>query len=87
MITIANFSGLSLSQMRKAVQIKEQIASLEEQFDALLVTRNGSKLRAAAAKIMGHGPRKKRYISPEGRARIVAAQKARWARHHAQQAA
>jgi hypothetical protein len=57
-------------QLRRAAVLKEKIATLQNQLEALL---GGSGNSAAA-------PQKKRVLSPAARARIVAAQKARWAK-------
>jgi len=59
-------------QLRKAASLKEQIASLEKQLAAIL----GASAPAAPAKPAG----KKGKMSAAGRARIVAAQKLRWAK-------
>ena len=61
-------------QLRRAAVLKEKIATLEKQLAALL---GGSEKSAPAA-----APKKgkKRVLSPAARARIVAAQKARWAK-------
>jgi hypothetical protein len=58
---------LSPQQLRRAAQIKEQIASLEKQMQALL------NQGAAPAKKSGG-------LSPAARAKISAALKARWAK-------
>ena len=60
-------SELSAAQLRRAAQIKEQIASLEKQIQSLL----GQAAPAA---------RKKGTLSAAGRAKISAALRARWAR-------
>ncbi len=61
--------------LRRAVQLKEQIESLESELNKILAEQQP---RAMA---MG---RPHPGISPAGRARIVAAQKRRWAMHRAQ---
>lgn len=63
---------LTPAQLRKAAALKEQIASLEKQLAAIL----GSTPAATPAK----PAKKKRGMSAAGRARIVAAQKLRWAK-------
>ncbi len=60
--------NLSVSDLRKAANLKERIEALEKELSQLL----GSET----------APRK-RGMSAAGRARIVAAQKARWAKVHA----
>lgn len=62
-----SISELSAAQLRRAAQIKEQIASLEKQIQALL----GQSAPVA---------RKKGALSAAGRAKISAALRARWAR-------
>lgn len=67
----------SIEQLRKAIAISEQIEKLEAELKALL-GGNGSVMASVRASVEKPG-KKKRVMSPEGRARIVAAQKARWA--------
>ena len=68
---------LSLSDLRKAVQIKEEIAQLEQKLASLL----GSVVSATRAVVTAAlKPGKRRKMSAAGRARIIAAQKARWAK-------
>jgi hypothetical protein len=108
-----SLSTLSLAQLKHAVQLKEQLATLENELAALfggaastLITpapaprRRGRPpgKRAPAADagappapaeasvpsaVGGAGRSGRRRISPEGRARIIAGAKARWARFHA----
>lgn len=73
----------SVEQLKKAVAIAEKIKELETQLSELLgggapapVVTRGRKPKAAKVE----SGRKARNISPEGRARIAAAQKARWAK-------
>lgn len=63
---------LSIGQLKEAIQIKEQIESLEARLLRIL----GGK-EAAAPADKRKGPRK---MSAEARARIGAAAKARWAK-------
>lgn len=63
---------LSPSQLRKAARIKEEIAKLQGALGQLV---GPAAVKAAVAK-----PAKKRKMSAAGKARIVAAQKARWAK-------
>jgi len=66
-----NISELSPAQLRKAAKMKERIVRLQSELDRLF----GSKAGPEAA------PKKRtRRMSAAGRARIVAAQKARWAK-------
>jgi hypothetical protein len=64
-----NLQNISTEQLRRAVQIKEEIESLESQLSALL-GGNGVSERGAG----------RRRMSAAGRARIAAAARARWAK-------
>ena len=66
-----NITRLTAQQLRHAADIVEKIGSLEAQ---LLKYIGGSNSSPAVA------PRKKSKMSAAGRARIIAAQKARWAK-------
>lgn len=81
-------SSPSLDQLKRAIAVKEQIASLEAELSAILgggepvqtgkrkYTKRASAEAAATEKPVKKAKRK---MSAEGRARIIAAQKARWA--------
>jgi hypothetical protein len=69
-----NIETLSVQQLRRAAQIKSQIEKLQKQLSRIL---GATPAPAEAA------PRKKRRMSAAGKARIIAAQKARWAKHNA----
>jgi hypothetical protein len=80
----------SLSQLRHALQLSEQIAALEAELKSVL-SGDDSDRRSEA----GNGkqasaepkPRKKKSgMSPEGKARIAAAQRARWAKSKGEKA-
>jgi hypothetical protein len=64
-----NLQNISTEQLRRAVQIKEEIESLENQLGMLLSGNDASK----------HGAGRRR-MSAAGRARIAAAARARWAK-------
>lgn len=64
-MTILN---LSARQLHQAAKIKDRIAALEKKVTQIL----GTPAKA------GSTPRKRRKMSAAGRARIAAAQKARW---------
>jgi hypothetical protein len=68
--------NLSSKQLRHAADLKEKIAALEQEIAAIL-GRNGSGMPSPfkAPKLA-----KKKGMSAAGRARIAAAQKARWAK-------
>jgi hypothetical protein len=67
-----SIANLSVKQLRRAANIKGKIQSLENKLNHIL----GSPEKAVAAV----APRKKRKMSAAGRAKIAAAQKARWAK-------
>ena len=67
---------LSVQQLRRAITIKEQIETLTAELAAIA----GDQAPAKPG-------RKKGGMSAAGRARIVAAQRARWAKVHAAKAA
>ena len=69
-----SLNQLSVSDLRKAANLKERIEALERKLSQLI----GSAAKADAAPAAGS--RKKGGMSAAGRARIVAAQKARWAK-------
>jgi hypothetical protein len=64
-------ANLSAQQLRRAADIQEKIASLQAELSSYL---GGSASSPSAA------PRRKSRMSAAGRARIIAAQKARWAK-------
>jgi hypothetical protein len=75
----------SLSQLKHAVQIREEIEKLESELKAVLSggepkqeVQHGGKKSVPSRTVAKKG---KRTMSPESRARIVAAQKARWAKY------
>ena len=69
--------NVSVQQLRQAADLKEKIAALENQLSQLLgSTAPTVAVKPAAAK----APKKKGGMSAAGKARIAAAQKARWAK-------
>ena len=72
---MSSVNNLSVQQLRQAANLKEQIEALENELSRLL----GSTTKPVAAK----APKRKGGMSAAGRARIAAAQKARWARFKA----
>ena len=74
-----DLSSLTVSQLKQALQLKEQITRLETELNRL----SNTTPRAAAKMAL----RPRTTITPEGRARIVAAQRRRWARERALKAA
>jgi hypothetical protein len=82
----------SLEQLKQAIALKEQIASLEQQIAAVLGGAVATPAPAAASTVTAAPPVRRgrggpRVMSPAARARIAAAQKARWAKFHAAQGA
>ena len=71
-----NMINLTSGQLRKAADLKDQIASLQTQLATLL---GGSKSPAPVATVKP-AVVKKGGMSAAGKARIIAAQKARWAK-------
>ena len=80
-------SNTSINQLKRAVQLAEQIDKLEGELNQIIANAGGKvPTNAAATPKAAKAPkaptpaRKKGGMSAEGRARIVAAQKARWAK-------
>ena len=69
----------TLAQWQRGLKIAEQIAALEQELARILGNHPVSPTQVAKA-TSAPGKRKKGKMSAEGRARIVAAQKARWAK-------
>jgi len=69
-------AGLSVAQLKRAVTIKERIQKLEKQLAAVV----GAPISAPAEGRVIHRRRK---MSAEARAKIAAAQRARWAKQKA----
>ena len=66
-------SSLSVAQLRRAIEIREKIEALEKELVGIQGVSSVSSVAAPAAS------GKKRTMSPAARAKIAAAQKARWA--------
>ena len=74
---MATFHELSTGQLRQALQLREQIESLQQKLSAIL----GGKSAAPAETKGGKGRQAgKRLISAEARAKMAAGQQARWAK-------
>jgi hypothetical protein len=71
--------NLTPKQLRQAANLKEKIVALEKELNQLF----GSTAKPVASP----APKKKRKMSAAGRARIVAALKARWAKVKGQKTA
>ena len=72
----------SIDQLKRAIAISEQIQKLESELTSLLgaSTKVSAPASVAAASAKPGRRRRRRGLSAEGRARIAAAQKARWAK-------
>jgi hypothetical protein len=68
-----DITDLSAAQLRRAADLKEQLAKLQKELAGILGVPTAPRPAAAA-------PKKKGKISAAGIARIKAAQKARWAK-------
>jgi len=68
-----NIANLSPRQLRKAATIKEKIQSLQDELDSLLGAERKESKEAPKTK-------RRNKMSAAGRAKIRAAQKARWAK-------
>ena len=73
---MSSILNLSVQQLRQAADLKEQIQGLEKELGQLL----GSSGKAVTAPIAAKAPKKKGGMSAAGKAKIAAAQKARWAK-------
>ncbi len=72
---MATFHELTTSQLKQALQIREQIETLQQKLETLL----GGTAPVTTPKQKVSRPSRKRTISEAGRAKIAAAQRARWA--------
>jgi hypothetical protein len=75
-VYMINIHSLSVAEMREALAIKEEIEALQSKLDAIL----GAEAPPVEAPARGPGRPRKRHMSPAARARIGAAQRARWAK-------
>jgi hypothetical protein len=62
------------------LEIAQQIAALEKELAAILGNKSVAAVSAAKPAVAAPAKRKRRKLSPEAIARIVAAQKKRWAK-------
>jgi len=65
--------NVTAAQLRRAVKIKQRIERLEQELTRLLGSQASGRLAAVGR------PAGTRVMSPEAKARIIAAQKKRWA--------
>ena len=75
-----SINNLTPTQLRKAADLQDKIASLQSELTAIF----GSESKAAPVKTAK--PAKKGGMSAAGRAKVAAAQKARWAKINAAKA-
>ena len=68
---MSNLLSLTSTQLKRAADIKDKISTLEKELVSIL----GATIAASTAV-----PKKKSKMSAAGRAKIAAAQKARWAK-------
>jgi hypothetical protein len=76
------FENLSSKQIAKAAQLKERIEALEQELQQI-IGEQGTSTSTSAPSVSRGRPSGKRGMSAAGKARIVAAQKARWAKYNA----
>jgi hypothetical protein len=77
----------SAATLRRAIEISEKIEKLEADLRALLAGGSAAAPSSSTSESAAKPAKKRRRMSPEARARIVNAQKARWARVRAEKAA
>ena len=82
-ITVPNIREKKMTREELVAAVDEEISRLEK-VRALLQNTGSSRLSAST---FGNRPRKKRVLSADARARIAAAQRRRWAKQKAAQAA
>ena len=80
---MSSIANLSVQQLRQAADLKEKITALENELSQLL----GSSSKAVAAPSAVKSPKKNGGMSAAGKAKIAAAQKARWAKINATKSA
>ncbi|HSA01890.1 MAG TPA: hypothetical protein P5055_14240, partial [Candidatus Paceibacterota bacterium] len=78
-MTANTLANLSVTQLKKVITIREKIEKLEKELSELLGEETEVKTKPAKKGSRG--------ITPEGRARIAAAQKERWAKQRKAKAA
>jgi hypothetical protein len=76
-MTPNEFMKLSVKQLNQVLKIREKIEALEAELATILGSETPAPEAAPAGK---PGRKKRRGMSPEGRAAIIAATKARWAK-------
>ncbi len=72
---MSNIKDLTVAQLKRAIEIREEIESLQAQLAGI----GGGRIGRPPGVRLGRPPGKRR-MSAAGRARIAAAAKARWAK-------
>ena len=72
-----SIENLSAKQLRQAATLKDKIESLQSELSKLL---GGTEVGNGHSPIMTDGRKKKRKMSAAAKAKIAAAQRARWAK-------
>ena len=80
---MSSIANLSAQQLRQAADLKEKISALENELSQLL----GSSAKAVTTPSAVKAPKKKGGMSAAGKAKVAAAQKARWAKINAAKSA
>ena len=80
--TMSLITNLTVQQLRQAADLKEEIQGLENQLSHLLGSSAApvTAPQPVAESVAAKAPKKKGGMSAAGKARIAAAQKARWAK-------
>ena len=78
-----NLSSLSVAQLQRAITLKEQIEAWEAELATLLGSGSAPSSKVSVAAPVALPAKKKKVMSAAARARIAAAQKARWAERKA----
>lgn len=87
-VKMSNIKDLTVAQLQRAIEIRQEIESLQEQLASLGGVRrgrppgrpSGARLGRPPGVSLGRPPGRRR-MSAEGRARIAAAARARWAKY------
>ena len=79
---MSSINHLSIQQLRQAADLKEKISALENELGQLLgsPSQTAAVQTAAVKPAAAPAPKRKGGMSAAGKARIIAAQKARWAK-------
>ena len=75
------FDKLTIDQLKRVIEIRERIDSLQAELNELL---GGEVAGTPPSELVQESGKKKRKMSAVSRKAIAAAQKARWAKYHAE---